>query len=188
MRSCSEARSVLATRRGTNLARRVSFGLAIWLLLCSLPSRASATPSFPDTIASHLGSERAPDCAICHEGATQRGTVTTLFGSALRARGLVAYDDPSLRTALDALSAEKRDSDGDGAPDIDEVRAGRDPSAAEGTPSDSPTYGCAVSATLPSEALGRAALLVAVASWLIRRRRRRAGPSAPREGPRESAS
>ena len=45
----------------------------------------------------------------------------------MRARGLVAQNLGSLDTALDALAAENTDSDGDGVPDIDELKAGTDP-------------------------------------------------------------
>ena len=45
----------------------------------------------------------------------------------MMSRGLVAQNLASLDTALDALAAEHTDSDGDGVPDIDELRTGSDP-------------------------------------------------------------
>ncbi len=70
----------------------------------------------------------------------------------MRARGLVAYDTNSLATALTALTAEKKDSDEDGTPDIAELMAGTDPNTGAGDAAvAAPEYGCAVSA-VPSRA------------------------------------
>ncbi|MBK8213428.1 MAG: hypothetical protein IPK71_06700 [Myxococcales bacterium] len=117
---------------------------------------ASATPSFPGAIRGHLGLGEPPPCALCHAGGqTGRGTVTTPFGATMRSRGLVAYDESTLRTALDALAAEKKDSDHDGVPDVAELTSGADPNAAGGDGGVAgeappvPEYGCAAA---PGEA------------------------------------
>jgi len=79
--------------------------------------------------------------------------VTTPFGASMRARGMVFYDDDSVKKALAALEADKVDSDADGMPDIEELKAGRDPNRVETTGSDGtpvvvdegppePFYGC----------------------------------------------
>ena len=162
------------------LPRLAPFAAAAALALIAVP--AGATPNFPSAIASHLGLATSPDCTLCHVGPTQVGTVVTPFGTSMRARGLVMYDEKSLTTALDALAAEKKDSDGDGTPDIDELRAGTDPNTAgDGTGASGtaapaePRYGCgahvAPSARAPGAALSL--LLAAVITALGRRRARR---------------
>ncbi len=105
-----------------------------------------------------------------------RGTVNTPFGTAMRARGLLAYDEPSLLAALDRMATEMVDSDGDGTPDIEELRMAQDPNAAPGASSTfSPTYGCHVATANgrdPVAAIGAALVALAVAAFTTRRRRR----------------
>lgn len=142
--------------------------------LAVLATRAAgATPNFPDVVASHLGLDAAPPCTLCHAGTPARGTVTTPFGATLRTRGAVAYDEAALRLALDALAAEKKDSDGDGTPDIDELRAGDDPNGAAGEVT-TPEYGCAIGRGTPAAGPGTAAVVaLALALAGARRSRRR---------------
>lgn len=115
--------------------------LPLALVLLFAPRAANATPGFPDVIAEHLQLASAPSCALCHAGTQARGTVTTPFGVTIRSRGAQAYDDDSLRTALDALAAEGKDSDADGTPDIEELKAGTDPNGTGEAVV--PEYGCA---------------------------------------------
>ena len=104
---------------------------------------AHASSIFPPEIRAHLSLSYTPDCSLCHSnGQTGFGTVNTPFGKSMRARGLVAQNLQSLDTALDALAAEKTDSDGDGVPDIDELKAGTDPNVAGGGNYPPPSYGC----------------------------------------------
>ncbi|WNG27000.1 hypothetical protein F0U62_25525 [Cystobacter fuscus] len=137
---------------------------------------ARATPGFPPVIRTELGLSSPPSCAVCHQGNPSVGTVTTPFGTALRARGLVFYDDASLRKALTALNTEKVDSDGDGTPDTEELKAGTDPNKSNGTSGPGqepdggnvlpePSYGCGVA---PGAPVG----LLLGGLWLLRRRRR----------------
>ncbi len=116
-------------------------------LAALLPSQAGATPNFPSLIVRELGASSAPECAVCHQdGRVGRGTVTTPFGAAMRARGLAAFDEGSLVAALKTMAADRVDSDGDGQIDVDALKQGANPNgaAAEGTETDpiTPTYGC----------------------------------------------
>lgn len=135
---------------------------------------ASATPNFPQAVAGHLGLASAPGCTLCHAGTPGRGTVTTPFGQTLRSRGAAAYDQAALERALDALAAERKDSDKDGTPDIDELRAGGDPNAAAGEEPVTPEYGvaCAASPRGGGSAWSFAWILAPFA-WARRRRARR---------------
>ncbi|HZA14137.1 MAG TPA: hypothetical protein VE618_06560, partial [Myxococcaceae bacterium] len=88
---------------------------------------ASATPNFPPAIRVAESLPSDPPCGLCHRGVEMAGTVTTPFGVSMRQRGLVMYDVVSLRNALEAMRAAGVDSDGDGTPDLEELRAGGDP-------------------------------------------------------------
>lgn len=148
------------------LAVALTFGLTF-----ALPRTAHATPSFPDVIASHLALAEAPACSLCHAGQPARGTVTTPFGTTARSRGLVAYDEASLRLALDAIAGAKKDSDGDGAADIDELKSGEDPNGAFGDDAPVPEYGCrfAARAREPSIPLTMIMVITVAAALGLRR-------------------
>ncbi len=128
------------------MRRPAHFAFAVAAVSALLGARtAGATPNFPGAIKSHLTLASQPPCAVCHQnGVTGLGTVTTPFGTSMRARGLQANDTGSLNTALDALSAEGTDSDGDGTGDIAELVAGTDPNTAGGSNGSTltPVYGC----------------------------------------------
>jgi hypothetical protein len=154
-----------------------SSDLVAALALVLVPSLAHATPNFPGTVQAHLGLAAAPPCTLCHQGPTQRGTVTTPFGRTARSRGLVAYDEASLATALDAMEAEGKDSDGDGTSDIRELRDGTDPNGGAGASSDPvPDYGCATSRGASSSSFQSVSGLVisAILAGIARGRGRRA--------------
>lgn len=98
------------------------------LLFVLVAAPAWATDQFPGVIQTRYSLAAAPACNLCHtNGITAVGTVTTPFGAALRAKGLVANDVASLNTALDALTTGMVDSDGDGVTDVAELMAGTDP-------------------------------------------------------------
>jgi hypothetical protein len=129
---------------------RFSIPAALSFIVCTVnASTAHATPNFPGAIQTHLKAPSPPTCEVCHVGQKSSGTVTTLFGVSMRGRGLVKYDEASLRTALDALKAEKTDSNKDGTTDIDALTAGNDPNASSGdggagiVPAAPIEYGCA---------------------------------------------
>jgi hypothetical protein len=104
---------------------------------------AQATSNFPDAVQRDLGLAQTPDCSLCHAGGiTGLGTVTTPFGTSMRARGLVASDENSLKTALDLMAKSNVDSDGDGIPDIVELRDGTDPNAPGNV--EPVSYGCSI--------------------------------------------
>jgi hypothetical protein len=143
---------------------------------------AHATPNFPDRIASELGLGDPPPCSVCHSGPPGPGNASTPFASAMRSRGLAAYDEASLVTALTALRAARTDSDRDGIPDVDELLAGGDPNrgaatAEQGGDDVEPEYGCAAAPTFgdASRGLGTvvssSAIVLAGAAVLRRRRR-----------------
>src|SRR5689334_7110917 len=93
--------------------------LAALVFAASVTTPAGATPNFPAQVAAELDLGAAPPCSLCHEGATKLGTVITPFGTSMRGRGLVAYDEQSLVNALLALEGEATDSDDDGLGDIE---------------------------------------------------------------------
>jgi MYXO-CTERM domain-containing protein len=142
-----------------------AFAAATTILLAS--SVASATSNFPGAIRTKLALTYDPQCALCHtNGITGRGTVTTPFGKAMLARGLVASDETALNTALDKMVADKVDSDLDGTTDIDELKAGTDPNGN----SISVAYGCNASGSTDASAV---VLGLAVGGLLLASRRRR---------------
>ncbi|WP_095975895.1 hypothetical protein [Melittangium boletus] len=135
---------------------------------------AWATGTFPNVVRSELALSSFPSCTLCHQGNPAVGTVVTPFGTSMRAKGLIFYDEASLKKALATLDAEKVDSDADGVPDIEELKTGRDPNRAEATSGDGtpiiddvlpePTYGCG--AAPGGLSMGLAGLLL-----LLKRRR-----------------
>jgi hypothetical protein len=119
--------------------------------VAAAPREAHATPNFPPAVQAYVKAADAPPCQTCHVGPQQRGTVVTPFGTNMRARGLVAFDEGSLKKALDQMVADKVDSDGDGDTDIDALAAGRSPNVPQdggvsgggsGASPLTPQYGC----------------------------------------------
>lgn len=147
----------------------------MWVVLLAAPALASS--AYPTVVERHLGlSTPIPaSCGLCHtNGLVGAGTVNTPFGKAARAKGLVSFDDAKLVQVLDALEVEGTDSDGDGASDVEELRAGTDPNVSSGSgPSTlGPLrYGCGAEAGPGAlEGLGLAGWLVAWRRWRRRAR------------------
>jgi len=131
---------------------------------------AHASSNYPAEVRAYLGLSDTPDCTLCHNVPTGGyGTVTTPFGVSMLGRGLKAQNVPSLHTALDALAAEKTDSDKDGVPDIEELKAGTNPNVPGGGSVPPPTYGCFDVSGQPGSPL--ALLPVALAFLALRLRR-----------------
>ncbi len=115
-------------------------GLLCAILGLAAPS-AFATGNFPGAIQNDLQLSSTPPCSYCHVGDPGPGTVRKPFGQAMRAHGLVPGDETSLRAALEQLQSNSIDSDGDGVPDIEELKEGTDPNeAANGI--EPVSYGC----------------------------------------------
>ncbi len=114
--------------------RRLLVALSGGAFAVVVPGRALATPNFPPEIETHLMLDYLPDCSLCHQGTQNINTVTTPFGLSIKAAGLEGHpnDTAALDLALDKLEADMTDSDKDGTPDIEELKAGTDPNMAGG--------------------------------------------------------
>ncbi|MBL8718141.1 MAG: hypothetical protein JNL79_19325 [Myxococcales bacterium] len=161
--------------------RTLSSALLVVLSLV-LARGAGATPNFPPAIKARLVAKVEPPCRVCHTTgiAGGLGTVNTEFGKNMRARGLVAYEEPTLIAALDKMATEKVDSTkARGTSDIDVLKNGGDPNSVVQTVQlEPPIYGCGGDPPTSTFArskqrvagLGSAALL-ALGALLVRRRR-----------------
>ncbi len=158
---------------------RVSLFTAALGTAIAWSAAAGATPDFPGVIQQVVGSAAPPLCTICHNNPNGGlGTVTTVFGMYMRSRGLVPYDETSLRNALAAATGEQHSSNDDGITDIQALREGLDPNAplgASSSPSQPPPpdYGCGAHVAPSSRDTSPAALFLAAtaATALVRRRR-----------------
>lgn len=163
--------------------RRI-FALTVVLFGVTVVRGAGATSTFPAAIQTDLALAHPPACALCHTTGDSggRGTVNTPFGTTIRGRGLVAYDEAGLKSALAAMIAEKTDSDRDCVSDIDELKQGSDPNTPNGPgmmcagpaapQGDTPQYGCGAHVT-PLVPTSTGAFPFAVALAAIARLRRR---------------
>jgi hypothetical protein len=138
---------------------------------------ARATPDFPAVIQQVVGSAAPPPCTICHNNPNGGlGTVTTVFGLYMRSRGLVPYDENSLRNALAAASAEQHVSNAEGIADVQALREGLDPNVGLGAaPTQSqlppPDYGCGARVAPGRGESASTRLLLAAGIAIVRRRR-----------------
>ncbi len=173
-------------RARCSIGRAIAVVVAALLALTALPARA--TPNFPGAVQRTLGAVAAPDCSICHvNGRVGRGTVNTGFGTAMRARGLVLYDEGSLAGALAAMEVDRVDSDGDGVIDVDAIRRGNSPNGAgeAALPDETiPSYGCfgRVAPRRPSPDAVVPGLALVAFAVLAARRRGRGQRARPRAG------
>jgi hypothetical protein len=151
-------------------------------------SSAGADPKFPDKLRADLKMPCTPGCAVCHldaSGGPGRLRMTTTgnpgFGMNLKNYGLTTSDLNSLELALKAAAADSPppDIDGDGTPDLDELKKGddpNDPTVGASVCSAGPEFGCVrVARQGPvdgvASVVGAAVLALGVAAF----RRRRAG-------------
>lgn len=179
-----------------SLPALLSLSLAV---LASAPRVVSATPTYPGDVQTALSLGYTPPCSLCHPGATGTGTATSAFALAMKSNGLVPLDDPTVASALTALESKKIDSDCDGTPDVEQIKAGRDPStgvfidgsgktapidkgctgmsSSGGSFTGLPAYGCGAPqarlAAGPTSWQGAAGIAALVGLGLARRRRRR---------------
>lgn len=161
------------------LSLSLGLSLAVGLGVAG-PTTAHATPNFPPEIQAYLRAKSKPPCRICHTTGDigGLGTVNTLFGTNMRARGLSADDIPSLHAALDKMTAEKVDSSkGRGTPDVEVLKQGGDPNQVAPTfPLEDPVYGCGgdpgSGASFSGRASGAPLVALGVLSLVARRRRR----------------
>lgn len=163
-------------------------GMSLVALVVALEGEAQATPNFPSELESHYELTNlpgSPPCLLCHSNAAGgKGTVTTPFGTYLLSRGARAYDAASLRRALDADRGERHDSDGDGTPDYDDLRAGRDPNGSGADDRAAPLYGCSQAparTSTPWKAVALAMLVWTI--WRFRSRRRASCAPVYSQGP-----
>ena len=166
-------------RRGRSRAMR-GLGLAVAGVLLLAANGAFATDDFPPVIANKLSLPQAPDCTLCHNNEQGGlGTVTTPVGSWFYGNGLRAYNESTLTFLISKTDMKGQDSDGDGVPDMTELRQGTDPNVpnlADGgvgqieTPLTLKT-GCAIGGKAAPN-IGTLFAFVAIL-WATRRRRRR---------------
>ena len=180
----------------TRTKARASLSIAAAVVGLFGAGTAQASTIFPGEVQSHLALKAAPACTLCHQTlAGGTGTATKPFGAAVRAHGGIAASTSSLDSALDAMSKDGTDSDGDCVGDIAELTAGTDPdngadnpgacgdggssgassSGAPATPL-SPEYGCSASNARAGGAEagpGPFALVAALCAWVLLRRGRR---------------
>lgn len=137
-----------------NLSRSTLPPLAVLWLLTG--SAAHASSNYPAELQKQLQLTYTPQCSICHaNGVTGYGTVTTLFGEAMRARGLVCCDIASLDTALMAL-------EGENSPYITDLKEGLDPNNPGAGAVPPVAYGCTVTGEGTARGVGAVALLALV--------------------------
>jgi hypothetical protein len=124
--------------------------------LVAVAGHARASDTFPPLLKANLELAELPyapnGCQLCHkndDGGPM--TATKPFGRAMLKAGTVGGSPPSMLAALRALEADGTDSDGDGTPDIAELRAGSDPNMrADGSTATAdeiplPETGCSIS-------------------------------------------
>ena len=151
----------------------VIFGSVLTVLATSWPCQA--TPDFPAVVQQFVGAPSAPSCTICHNNPNGGlGTATQPFAAYLRSRGLVAYDENSLRTALTADEAENQDSNSDGVSDIDALKQGLDPNGNASGAKSPPEFGCQMAHAGDRDHYEGLAVLTGALACLFLRRRPRA--------------
>jgi hypothetical protein len=144
--------------------KRISVSVLIYGIF--LTTNVSAMPTFPSEIQTHLHLTYTPQCTLCHGSISGGGPVVQPFGDAMLAAGLTISGGSTLTNALDKLAQDNTDSDGDGVPDIDELKAGTNPN-----PDKTPLkYGCGAKIA-PGTPVGWQVPIIAFVSMVLFRRR-----------------
>lgn len=119
--SASSQRAFLGTRSARGWASAALLGAMLWA------PRAAASPDYPDVLQRELDMPCVPQCTLCHTSNPGRaGTARKDFVAALVVFDRQPEAIPGKLQKLEEADPPV-DTDGDGMPDIDELRAGRDP-------------------------------------------------------------
>jgi hypothetical protein len=157
--------------------KRAAHSLIAFLAALGVTLPAHATKRMPQEMQQDLGLNYEIQCSLCHvAGNTGSGTARTPFAISARAYGMDGSSRTLLQQALAGMESDHVDSDGDGVPDITELRNGTDPNVhgpqviAGRT---DPSYGCASGPAGAGALLGLLAL--AAFARALGRARERAG-------------
>ena len=139
---------------------------------------AYALPDYPKYLQAAASTPCLPHCNVCHrDDNAGSGTVDRPFGVSLERIGHLRGGGRSdVARAIDALRAQKTDSDGDGVADTDELSAGEDPNYAGDGDLCGPEVGCSTSKA--NSSWSSAVALLATLALLLRGRRRTAATRA----------
>ena len=174
---------MIRSRNVNRMGRAVRSGLLVVTALLSAGT-AAAQPNFPELLAKALAMPCTPQCTVCHRDnnggfGTLRKTVqgSSGFGVNLTQFGLAVGDPGSVASSAQAADEAGQDSDGDGTPDVTELRAGDDPNDATAGATvcgaQGPEYGCArVAPAAPLDTTALGVSLVTLAGLTLLRRRR----------------
>ena len=177
-------------RLGQKLISRAAAAGAVAAVLFSAKP-ASAYYPLPPYLKRTFNLPCTPECTFCHQtaiggqgnvrkatkpnGAQGDGFITTLKNIG----GIVATNESTYDAAFAAVDNAKYDTDGDGTPDIDELKVGADPMDASPTASvcggGGPKYGCvrvARGTSVDGVALLTSGAVLFAGIALTRRRRR----------------
>lgn len=137
--------------RARGRAIRGSVGALVGLVGICVATTAAADPRFPHRLFDAVHTPCPPDCTLCHNndhGGVNNRRPGSIIGTWTEYYQLDPGDPESVVNAFHAAADEKRDTDGDGIPDSDELLSGSDPDDA--TPGarykclqELPLYGCA---------------------------------------------
>lgn len=148
--------------------------------IVTLGTNAFASSPYPEIVADELNMGCVPSCTICHIDNTGGfGSARKDFGLAIQAVGLEANEEDELAGYLRMLEDAASDVDGDGTPDIEELRAASDPNIPgdKSVCGQGPRYGCGARiAEHPTDAGGAASASMLAAILLLASRRRKANP------------
>lgn len=156
------------------------FGAVVALGLSAAAAPSAASPTYPQAMADHLDPPCIPQCTVCHrDNVGGRKTVDKPFGLSIMELGLRFAAPQRIPELLDQMEADGTDSDGDGAGDVVELRAGQDPNGDADLCGLGIKYGCfnRVAGAPPSEGGGVVAAGLLSLSLAFALRRRRAAPS-----------